>query len=289
MSQVTDNTQSADRNDSTNSNAAAEIKSGATSDDTISRDSETTTVRAESNLEVDTETIPNQQEEKIENPFDDSVIAEKYKTPHEIAIERLGTIHEHCAKIIQMFKLLKTECFIPAGFEMNKLLDFNNITSFEDVLNSKTDKITTIDKKLACFPILVDALYVLYARIVDETAPFIMMPRNHLAIGLQFNAMGRSKYLTHEQQATLLAGFLNFLQEPTMKNLFTQHIPYIMANDFSISDVELMFKRNIVLHLKPLIALLIKIAYKKFPAKIPEEVEAIIQEAQKNEVPEVQK
>lgn len=209
--------------------------------------------------------------------FEDSIIAEKYKTPHEIAIQRLGSIHEHCAKILKMYKLLRTECFIPQGFEMNKLLDFNNITSFDEILKTKVGKMTTIDKKLACFPILVDALYILFARLVDETAPFIMMPRTQLGIQLQVNAMGRSKYFTQEQHAAVTADFLNFITEPTMKNILIQHIPYIIANNFSISDVELIFKRNINLHIKKLIATLIMAAYKKEPAKIPQDLTDLIE------------
>jgi hypothetical protein len=218
-------------------------------------------------------------EEKNDDPFGDSPIAEKYLTPHQTALKRLGNLHEHCSKILHMYKLLITECYIPGGFEMNKLLDFNNITSFDDILKRKVDKITTIDKKLMCLPILVDAMYVLYARIVDETAPLTMMPRNHLAIGLQINAMGRTKYLSHEDQGFILSEFLNFVTEPTLKNLFTQHIPYIMANDFSISDVELMFKRNINMRIQKMIGILIKAAYKKSPAKLPDEIKEIIGES----------
>jgi len=106
MSQVTDNTQSADRNDSTNSNAAAEIKPGTELDRAIPCDSKAASLiddKSEVESEADPQADPqvDQQEEKIENPFDDSVIAEKYKTPHEIAIERLGTVHEHCAKLFK--------------------------------------------------------------------------------------------------------------------------------------------------------------------------------------------
>ncbi len=232
---------------------------------------------------------PHTEIKELDDPFDDSPIAEKYKTPHQLALERLGNLHEHCAKIIKMYKLLCTDSFIPEGFEMNKLLDFNNIVSFDELLKTKVNELTTIDKKLACFPILVDALYILYARIVDETAPFLMMPRSQMSIQLQVNAMGRSRFLTGEQQAEALAGFLNFITEPTMKNLLTQHIPYIIANNFSISDVELMFKRNVNKHIKNVIAVLVSAAYKKLPAKIPQELNELItepttsNEVQKNE------